>query len=64
MMAVSSSVLVLALVLIACGTASADVLSVGLPLLDALPRNCGYVLGVQESDTCESLACVFYSNMS
>lgn len=64
MMAVSSIVLVLALALIACGTASADVFSVGLPLLDALPRNCGYVLGVQEGDTCESLAGVFNSDMS
>ncbi len=55
-MAVTSIVLMVALVSIVCGTVSADVFSVGLPLLDALPRNCGYVLGVQEGDTCESLA--------
>jgi hypothetical protein len=55
-MVVANIVLVVALVSVVCGTVSADVFSVGLPLLDALPRNCGYVLGVREGDTCESLA--------
>ena len=56
-MPVAIAVLVVALVLVVCGTASsADLFSVQLPLLGALPRDCGYVLGVKEGDTCESLA--------
>lgn len=55
-MPVANTVLVVALALVVCGTASADLFSVQLPLLGALPRDCGYVLGVKEDDTCESLA--------
>ena len=53
---IKNIVLTVALAAVVCGTVSADLFSVGLPLLDALPHNCGYVLGVQEGDTCESLA--------
>lgn len=52
--------LLVVLVAVVCGTASAgrdrDLSRYCLPLLKNLPDTCGYVLGVVEGDTCESLA--------
>jgi hypothetical protein len=53
--------LLVVLVALVCGTASAgrgdrDLSRYCLPLLKNLPDTCGYVLGVVEGDTCESLA--------
>ena len=53
--------LLVVLVAVVCGKASAgrgdrDLSRYCLPLLKNLPDTCGYVLGVVEGDTCESLA--------
>ncbi len=61
-MAISAKIpLLVVLVAAVCGTASAgrgdrDLSRYCLPLLKNLPDTCGYVLGVVEGDTCESLA--------
>jgi hypothetical protein len=58
-MAISAKIpLLVLLVAVACGTVSADrdLSRFCLPLLKNLPSTCGYVLGVVEGDTCESLA--------
>ena len=46
--------LVVALTVVACGTASAG--GDPLPLIPTLPGNCGYVLGTVPGDNCSTLA--------
>lgn len=57
-MAVSRATALFALTLAAlcCGSASARLLDLGIPLLSSLPPNCGFVYQVQGGDSCQNIA--------